>query len=115
LHLIQQVNDDHVPEDKGGTPSSCPSRASTRGRRLFTGRGLPPTRGVQVETIPEEAVPDVLVRLAIAAATSRRVLCQCTDPSSAYVQAQHALEHLPPGRCSVLFLIMVTAVHAKPV
>jgi hypothetical protein len=49
-------------------------------------------RGAQVKTIPREAVPDVLVRLAIAAATLRKLPCQCADPTPAYVQAHHALE-----------------------
>jgi hypothetical protein len=49
-------------------------------------------RGAQVKTIPREAVPDVLVRLAIAAATLRKLPCQCVDPSPAYVQAHQALE-----------------------
>jgi hypothetical protein len=49
-------------------------------------------RGAQVKTIPREAVPDVLVRLAIAAATLRKLPCQCADPSPAYVQAHQALE-----------------------
>ena len=49
-------------------------------------------RGAKVKTIPREAVPDVLVRLAIAAATLRKLPCQCADPSPAYVQAHHALE-----------------------
>ena len=39
-----------------------------------------------------EAVPDVLVRLAIAAATLRKLPCQCAAPSPAYVQAHQALE-----------------------
>jgi hypothetical protein len=49
-------------------------------------------RGAQVKTIPREAVPDVLVRLAGAAATLRKLPCQCTAPSPAYVQAHQALE-----------------------
>jgi len=49
-------------------------------------------RGAQVKTIPREAVPEVLVRLAIAAATLRKLPCQCADPSLAYVQAHQALE-----------------------
>jgi hypothetical protein len=49
-------------------------------------------RGAKVKTIPREAVPDVLVRLAIAAATLRKLPCQCADPCPAYVQAHHALE-----------------------
>lgn len=47
-------------------------------------------RGTKV-TIPREAVPDVLVRLAMAAATLRKLPCQCADSSPAYVQAHHAL------------------------
>lgn len=49
-------------------------------------------RGAQVKSVPREAVPDVLVRLAIAAATLRKLPCQCADPSPAYVQAHQALE-----------------------
>lgn len=49
-------------------------------------------RGVQVKAIPREAVPDVLVRLAIAAATLRKLPCQCAAPSPAYMQAHQALE-----------------------
>lgn len=49
-------------------------------------------RGAKVKAIPREAVPDVLVRLAIAAATLRKLPCQCADPSPAYVQAHQALE-----------------------
>jgi hypothetical protein len=48
-------------------------------------------RGAKV-TIPREAVPDALVRLAAAAATLRKLPCQCADSASAYVQAHHALE-----------------------
>jgi len=62
-------------------------------------------RGEQVKTIPREAVPDVLVRLAIAAATLRKLPCQCADPSPAYVQAHHALQQfgrLPDVRCCSL-------------
>jgi hypothetical protein len=51
-------------------------------------------RGAQVKTLPREAMPDVLVRLAIAAATLRKLPCQCADPSPAYVQAHQALEQL---------------------
>jgi hypothetical protein len=49
-------------------------------------------RGAQVKAIPREAVPDVLVRLAIAAATLRKLPCQCPDPTPAYALAHHALE-----------------------
>ncbi len=49
-------------------------------------------RGAQVKAIPREAVPDVLVRLAIAAATLRKLPCQCAAPSPAYMQAHQALE-----------------------
>jgi hypothetical protein len=48
-------------------------------------------RGVKV-TIPREAVPDALVQLAAAAATLRKLPCQCADPAAAYVQAHHAIE-----------------------
>lgn len=59
-------------------------------------------RGAQVKAIPREAVPDVLVRLAVAAATLRKLPCQCADPSSAYVEAHRALEQfgrLPDVGC----------------
>jgi hypothetical protein len=49
-------------------------------------------RGAQVKAIQREAVPDVLVRLATAAATLRKLPCQCADPSPAYVQAHNALQ-----------------------
>jgi hypothetical protein len=48
-------------------------------------------RGTKV-TIPREAVPDALVRLAAAAATLRKLPCQCADSAAAYVQAHHAVE-----------------------
>jgi hypothetical protein len=50
-------------------------------------------RGAKV-SIPREAVADVLVRLATAAATLRKLPCQCTDAAPAYVDAHHALEQL---------------------
>lgn len=50
-------------------------------------------RGTKV-SIPREAVADVLVRLATAAATLRKLPCQCVEPSPAYVEAHHALEQL---------------------
>lgn len=50
-------------------------------------------RGAKV-SIPREAVADVLVRLAIAAATLRKLPCQGMDASPAYVEAHHALEQL---------------------
>ena len=50
-------------------------------------------RGTKV-SIPREAVADVLVRLATAAATLRKLPCQCMDASPAYVEAHHALEQL---------------------
>jgi hypothetical protein len=59
-------------------------------------------RGAQVKAVPREAVPDVLVRLATAAATLRKLPCQCTDPSPAYVQAHDALRQfgrLPDVGC----------------
>jgi hypothetical protein len=49
-------------------------------------------RGAQVKTVPRKAVPDILVRLATAAATLRKLPCQCADPSPAYVQAHQALQ-----------------------
>jgi len=59
-------------------------------------------RGAQVKAIQREAVPDVLVRLAIAAATLRKLPCQCADPSPAYAQAHDALQQfgrLPDVNC----------------
>jgi len=50
-------------------------------------------RGAKVD-IPREEVGDVLVRLAIAAAALRKLPCQCTEPSPAYVEAHHALVQL---------------------
>jgi hypothetical protein len=50
-------------------------------------------RGAKVD-IPREQVGDVLVRLAIAAATLRKLPCQCAKPSPAYVEAHQALEQL---------------------
>jgi hypothetical protein len=50
-------------------------------------------RGAKVD-IPREAVGDVLVRLAIAAATLRKLPCQCAEPSPAYAEAHQALEQL---------------------
>jgi hypothetical protein len=50
-------------------------------------------RGAKVD-IPREQVGDVLVRLAIAAAILRKLPCQCTEPSPAYVEAHQALEQL---------------------
>jgi len=50
-------------------------------------------RGAKVD-IPREAVGDILVRLAIAAATLRKLPCQCVEPSPAYVEAHQALEQL---------------------
>ena len=50
-------------------------------------------RGAKVD-IPREAVGDVLVRLAIAAAILRKLPCQCAEPSPAYCEAHQALEQL---------------------
>ncbi len=50
-------------------------------------------RGAKVG-IPREEVGDILVRLAIAAATLRKLPCQCAEPSPAYCEAHHALEQL---------------------
>lgn len=50
-------------------------------------------RGAKV-SIPREAVADVLVRLAVAAATVRKLPCQCMDASPAYAEAHSALEQL---------------------
>lgn len=50
-------------------------------------------RGARV-SIPRESVADVLVRLAVAAATLRKLPCQRADASAAYVEAHRALEQL---------------------
>jgi hypothetical protein len=50
-------------------------------------------RGVKVD-IPRAAVGDVLVRLAVAASTLRKLPCQTPKASAAYVEAHHALEQL---------------------
>ncbi len=50
-------------------------------------------RGVKV-SIPREAVGDVLVRLAVAAAMLRKLPCQCDPAADAYVEAHHALIQL---------------------
>jgi hypothetical protein len=50
-------------------------------------------RGAKVD-IPREDVGDILVRLTIAAATLRKLPCQCAEPSPAYSEAHHALEQL---------------------
>jgi hypothetical protein len=50
-------------------------------------------RGAKVD-IPREEVGDILVRLAIAAATLRKLPCQCAEPSPASCEAHHALEQL---------------------
>lgn len=50
-------------------------------------------RGVKV-SIPREAVGDVLVRLAVAAATLRKLPCQNAETSDAYQEAHRALEQL---------------------
>jgi hypothetical protein len=50
-------------------------------------------RGAKVD-IPRSAVGDVLVRLGIAAARLRKMPCQTTPATDAYVEAHHALEQL---------------------
>ena len=50
-------------------------------------------RGTRVG-MPREAVADVLVRLAVTAATLRKLPCQCADASPAYAEAHHALDQL---------------------
>jgi hypothetical protein len=50
-------------------------------------------RGAKVD-IPRDDVGDILVRLAIAAATLRKLPCECSEPSPAYVAAHEALEQL---------------------
>lgn len=50
-------------------------------------------RGVKV-SIPRDAVGDVLVRLAIAASTLRKLPCQCDPAADAYVEAHQALIQL---------------------
>ncbi len=50
-------------------------------------------RGERV-SIPRDAVGDVLVRLARAAATLRKLPCQCHPAAGAYVDAHHAVQQL---------------------
>lgn len=50
-------------------------------------------RGARVE-IPREDVPDVLVRLAVAAASLQKLPCQRPPAAAAYVEAHHALEQM---------------------
>ncbi len=50
------------------------------------------------DTLPREAVPDVLVRLGQAAAALGRMPCGCHPAAEAYVEAHEALDQL--GRLS---------------
>jgi hypothetical protein len=51
-------------------------------------------RGLRVSTIPEKAMPDTLVRLALAAAELGRLPPTCTDPAPIYRQLHDALDQL---------------------
>lgn len=49
-------------------------------------------RGAHVTSIPESAIPDVLVRLADAANRAGKMPGQTADPAAAYMQLAQALE-----------------------
>ncbi|MGC8642344.1 MAG: hypothetical protein ACP5XB_20985 [Isosphaeraceae bacterium] len=51
-------------------------------------------RGARVSGIPEAAIPDVLVRLGIAAARLERMPWQCGDPAAVYRNLANVLEQL---------------------
>ena len=51
-------------------------------------------RGARVSSVPEAAIPDVLVRLACAAGSLGKLPDQTAEPASAYVQLVAALEQL---------------------
>jgi hypothetical protein len=51
-------------------------------------------RGARVSSVPEAAIPDVLVRLASAAGSLGKLPDQTAEPASAYVQLVAALEQL---------------------
>lgn len=51
-------------------------------------------RGARVSSIPEPAIPDVLVRLACAAGSLGKLPGQASEPARAYVQLVAALEQL---------------------
>jgi hypothetical protein len=55
-------------------------------------------RGAHVSSIPEEAVPLVLRRLAAAAPRSGRMPPECLEPAAVYVQLAQALLQFAPGR-----------------
>ncbi len=57
-------------------------------------------RGVNVKDIPEKAIPDVLVRLAQAAARIGRMPCQCGHTAPVYEQLAQVLQQI--GRLSEL-------------
>ena len=51
-------------------------------------------RGTKVSGIPEPAIPDVLVRLALAAVRAGKMPHQTGDPAPAYQQLADVLEQL---------------------
>lgn len=53
-------------------------------------------RGAHVSSIPEEAVPLVLQRLAVAARRAGRMPPECLEPAAIYVQLAQALLQFPP-------------------
>jgi hypothetical protein len=53
-------------------------------------------RGAHVSSIPEEAVPLVLQRLAVAARRAGRMPPECLEPAAVYVQLAQALLQFPP-------------------
>ena len=55
-------------------------------------------RGAHVSSIPEEAVPLVLRRLAAAARRAGRMPPECLEPAAVYVQLAQALLQFAPGR-----------------
>lgn len=73
---------------------------SVDGRRLPKAIGaiLSNYRGAHVTSIPEEAVPEVLRRLADAAEKSGKMPESTPEPAAAYVQLAAALEQLPKPR-----------------
>jgi hypothetical protein len=60
-------------------------------------------RGARVSSVPEAAIPDVLVRLACAAGSLGRLPDQCAEPAVVYVQLVAALEQL--GRLADVRLV----------
>jgi hypothetical protein len=65
-------------------------------------------RGAKVD-IPREVVGDVLVRLAIAAATLRKLPCQCAEPSPIYLEA-HQAPRTTSSACGCWALLVIQLV-----